>query len=56
VAYTFLDSLSKYFELFLIILINEDDKQDKILEEFHDVIEDKIVLKHVKSFLLTILI
>ena len=48
-SYTFLDSLSKYFDLFIIILISEEDNQENILKEFNDVIEDKIILKHVRT-------
>jgi hypothetical protein len=51
-AYTFLDNLSKYFDLFLIILIKDEDDEVKIVDEFSEIIKDNIILKHVSSVFL----
>jgi uncharacterized protein YqgQ len=45
--YTLLDRLSKSFEIYIIILIDENDDQNAILEQLVELYKDDIVKKHV---------
>lgn len=47
-AYQILEKLSQFYDLYLIILIQENEKTENILDKFKDITNDKIVLKHVK--------
>jgi len=47
-VYQILDKFAKFYDIYLIILIDENQKIESILEKFNDVIIDKIVLKHVR--------
>jgi hypothetical protein len=44
--YTYLSKLSKRYDIFLLIIINENEDQEKIIERFKPLIEDNIILKH----------
>ena len=46
--YEDLDNLSKQFDLYLLILINENENQEKIIEKLSALVDDKIIYKHVK--------
>jgi hypothetical protein len=46
-VYQILEKFSKFYDIYLIILIDENQKIESILEKFNDVTIDKIVLKHV---------
>ena len=46
--YPLLDSLNQIYDLYLIVIINENDDTDKIVEKFSTLIDDGIIYKHVK--------
>jgi hypothetical protein len=45
--YTILDRLSKFFDIYLIIIIDENEDQNAIIEKLADLYRDDIVKKHV---------
>ena len=45
--YTTLDRLSKSFDIYLIILIDENEDQNAIIEKLADLYRDDIIKKHV---------
>ena len=47
-VYQILEKLSQFYDIYLIILIQESEKTENILENLKEVTTDKIVLKHVK--------
>ena len=49
--YQFLQPLSELFDLYLVVLIKENEEMDKILDKFSCLVEDKIIFKHVKKIL-----
>ena len=49
-VYPLLDALNKIYDLYLIVMINENDDTNKIVEKFSTLIEDGIVYKHVKFY------
>ena len=46
-VYQILEKLSKLYDIYLIILIQENQKTENILENLNDVTSDNLVLKHV---------
>lgn len=51
IVYQFLQPLSELFDLYLVVLIKENEEMDKILDKFSCLVEDKIIFKHVKKLL-----
>ncbi len=47
VVYPLMDSLSKIYDLFMIVLVSDNDKIDDVVDRFSVLIEDKIIFKHV---------
>ncbi len=45
--YPILDSLSQAFDIYLIVLVDENEDLNKITDKFSVLIEDNLVLKHV---------
>jgi hypothetical protein len=54
-CYQLLDKLSQSYDLYVVILIEENDDQNKILEKLEDLFEDKIIYRHVKIVFINIL-
>ena len=46
-VYQILEKLSKLYDIYLIILIQENQKTENILQDLNDVTSDNLVLKHV---------
>jgi hypothetical protein len=46
-VYKILEKLSKLYDIYLIILIQENQKTENILENLKDITSDNLVLKHV---------
>lgn len=44
--YSYTSLLSKNYEIFLLLLVNENEDQELILNKFKPLIEDNIILKH----------
>jgi hypothetical protein len=47
--YTLLDRLSKTFDIYIIIMIDENEDQNTILDRLAELFRDDIVKKHVSS-------
>jgi hypothetical protein len=48
-VYQVIDNLAQAFDIYLIILVNENEDLDKITEKFSVLIEDNLLLKHVRK-------
>jgi len=48
-VYQVIDFLAQAFDVYLIIIVEENDNLDNITEKFSVLIDDKLVLKHVNS-------
>jgi hypothetical protein len=46
-VYPFLESLCQQFDLYLIILVSENEDTNSLLDKFSVLVEDGIILKHV---------
>jgi hypothetical protein len=45
--YQTLDALSKTYDLYIVILVNDEENTNKILEKLNPLVEDKIIFQHV---------
>jgi hypothetical protein len=50
--YTLIDRLSKAFDIYIIITIEENDNQNTIVDKLEELYKDNIVKKHVSSLLI----
>lgn len=48
-VYQVIDFLAQAFDVYLIIIVEENENLEKITEKFSVLIDDKLVLKHVNS-------
>lgn len=51
-VYQLLDKLSNDYDLFFIVLINDNDDKEAIIKKFTVLIDDNIIFQHVSQFII----